>query len=192
MFTHSRLKHNWRQKWFSPLYSPSWLPTFAHYLYFLEIFQNFDAFKEYFSETFRFFHVLKRIFLGKFSELVSCLQKLSISFMFSKEKFSENFRNFERIFLGNFLVQTCFEKKKSQKFSGTLYEYFFYFWKKTTLFLSCRTRLFQDCKEYFYDDFPVLSCLRKKISLKISWTFMFSKNFSRKLSGSFMSWKECF
>ena len=144
------------------------MPTFAHYLNFLEIFQNFDAFKEYFSETFRFFHVLKRIFLGKFSELVSYLQKLPISFMFSKEKFSEIFWNFERIFLGNFLVQTCFEKKKSQKLSRNLYEDFFFTFEKNTLFLSCGTRLFQDCKEYFYDDFAVLSCLRKKISLKIS------------------------
>ena len=93
----------------------------------------YGTFKEYFLETFWFIHVLKRIYLGKipgnfyfckkslsfylveqgFHGLQRILsQKLSGSFMSSKENFSENF--WKRIFLGNFPVLSCFERNISR------------------------------------------------------------------------------
>ena len=75
-----------------------------------------------------------------------------------KRKFSEIFWNFQRVFLG--------------KIPG-----YFYFWKKITLFLFCGTRRFMDCKEYFHGNCPVISCLEKNISGKLSSSVVFRKEY---------------
>ena len=115
------------------------------------------------------------------------MRKLSDSFMSAKENSQKFSGTFKEYFLETFQLFHVLRRIFLGKIPG-----YFYFWKKITLFLSCGTRRFMDCKEYLHRNFPVISCLRKKISRTFSGTFMFSKNISQKFSGSFISWKEYF
>ena len=158
MFTHSRLKRNWKPNDFPlyiALYDGQHLPIIYISRKFSRTFmllknisrnlsRSFMSFKEYFSEIFHNLQAFKIRFCVN-SLIPSCLQKKILrNFLeLSKSifcKLSGSFLSWEEYFLQKFLV-------------------IFTFGKKITIFLCCGTRCFMDCKEYFHGNFPVISCL---------------------------------